>query len=802
MGIPELSATLWQERHALEELLGPTGQRTEDTLREELGLIRLARDVEIAAVAQEWGLDPATGLPGLAAGAPTDTWRWILDSHHQALTDLEVQLRARGPATDTGDAAASTDAPEGPTERVGAERAGTGGSGSAERPGTDGPELPESLLSQALNAVSEGSLITDADQDIVYANAAFSTITGYAREEVIGRNCRFLQGPGSDSETLAAMRGRLARGETFRGNLLNYRKNGSPFWNALTISPLRGEDGRITHYVSIQRDITAQVALQEELRFLALHDPLTGLPNRAGLEQRLGAALPAQSVALGVINLDGFQDVNGTYGHDAGDALLREVARRLQSNLRTTDFLARAGGDEFIILIAGIDDDDAHRQIGSVAARLHRSVETAVPLGGGNSVHIGMSMGLALRCSGPEGIGASRRRAEAALHEVKARRADRHQWWSLANPVEGAPPTEGCPPPSPTPPAPPAPAGREAGDAATGPEGAAGTLSMVLQPVVDFRTGKVDIFEALARVSVNGRPPVGPADFLPVLAAGEVDQLFRDGLDQALSHLARWDGMGHSFRVSVNLSPATLLDPECPRWIASALAHHGIAPERLVLELLETGVITSRVQVAALSRLRTLGVRLAMDDLGSGYSSLQRLSVLPFNAVKIDGALTGQLRTRPLRTLTLLATLIQMGRDLDWEVIVEGLEDAALTEAARILGPDYGQGYFLAPPLDPQDIPASVEGISLPGADGGLDTFLGALAFTWQFSRLRSPHPGTYARCPLTAFLDLHADPGSPVPAWHGLQHGPAAEALEPGTRLLNWLAERSTEEYARSPLQ
>ncbi|MBJ2119529.1 EAL domain-containing protein [Arthrobacter sp. MSA 4-2] len=802
MGITELTVTLWQERRVLEELLAATGQalapprdsaqgeapRAASDLREELGLIRLARDVELAAVAQEWGLGPATGLAGLAAGAPTDSWRWVLDSHHQALTDLEVRLGA-GRAAEAPD----TTPPAGSPVQEEPPRPGGDGDG-----GPGSPGLPDSLLGHALNAVSEGSLITDAAQDIVYANAAFTAITGYTSEELLGKNCRILQGPGSDRVTLAAMSSRLQRGETFRGNILNYRKNGSPFWNALTVSPLRDDEGRITHFVSIQRDITAQVALQEELRFLALHDPLTGLPNRSGLEQRLGTAPAATDVALGVIRFDNFRHVSDTFGRHAGDALLREMAHRLKSNLRTTDFLARIGGDEFILLIAGVDDAEAQRQIGSVAARLHRAVETPVPLGGGNSVQVGMSMGLALHRAGRDGFDDSRRRAEAALSDRTVHGDRGRQWWSLAGPVDPSPhPGSGT---SATVPGPGGSA-RRAGDPVPAPHGPAGTLSLVLQPVVDLRTGKVDLLEALARVSIDGHPPMGPADFLPALAAQEVDQLFQDALEQALSHLARWDRSGRVFRVSVNLSPSTLLDPGCTGWVASALERHGIAPDRLVLELLETGAITSPVQVAALWNLRTLGVCLAMDDLGSGYSSLQRLSVLPFSAVKIDGALTAQLRTRPVRTLTILAMLVQMGRDLDWDVIIEGLEDAALTEAARILAPPYGQGYFLAPPLEPADVPAWVEVFAPPGADGGLETFLGALAYTWQFTRLRSPHPGPQDRCPLTAFLDAHAEPGSPALHWHGLQHGPAEDAPEPGARLVDWLADRSIEEYARLPL-
>jgi diguanylate cyclase (GGDEF)-like protein/PAS domain S-box-containing protein len=821
MGSAELSAVLWQERQLLERLLAATGHPSlthspdpvspggpaavpphtvgspgaAAALRDELGLIRLTRDIEMVVVAEDWGLDPAAGLPGLAAGAPSESWRWIFDSHHQALTDLRIRLR-HGDRTDTADA--------------GAPDAGSLTSGwPAGR--LAGATLPDSLLSHALDTVSEGSLVTDAAQNIVYSNTAFSTITGYDRDELLGRNCRFLQGAGSDPEMLAAMRSRLANGESFRGDILNYRKNGSPFWNALTISPLRDDDGLITHFVSMQRDITAQVAMQEELQFLALHDPLTGLPNRTALEQRLaGTAFPGRErAAVGVIDLDDFKRVNDTFGHEAGDALLQEVARRLQSNLRMTDFLARLGGDEFVILIEGLDGGDARGQIRSVVDRLHRAVETGIPLGDGEVVHLAMSMGLALCTEGPGSHGASLRRADAALYDLKIHKTDRPQWWNLADPDPGAGPspqrtgtgTAAEPAYGPAADGPP-----QVPGALAGPPGwpSGGVLSMVMQPVVDLRSGSVDLFESLARVSLEGGAELAPAEFMPLLAAPEIDMLFREGLDQILGQLTRWDSLGLTLRMSINLSPSTLLDPRCTHWVDSALKRHGIAPDRLVLELLETGVITSEAQFKAISGLRALGVRLAMDDLGSGYSSLKRLSVLPFSVVKIDGELTGQLKTEPVATLTLLATLIQMGRDLDWDVIVEGLEDEALTEAVTILQPAYGQGYLLSPPLQPQDVPRWLEDFSPPTVNGGVWTYLGALAYHWQFARLRSPHPGLLDDCPLTGFLERHAGPGQPGTIWHGFQHGSEhrldADRLDSGTRLVRWLADRVTGEFPGFP--
>jgi diguanylate cyclase (GGDEF)-like protein/PAS domain S-box-containing protein len=817
MGSAELSAVLWQERQLLEKLLAATGdpRRAHSpgaaggtdappaesvaapgavaALREELGMIRLTRGVEMMAVAEEWGLDSAAGLPELAAGAPSESWRWIFESHSQALTDLEIRLRhsaGAGRGTDAGTPAGGW--PQGRTDHV-------------------HEVLPDSLLRHALDTVSEGSLVTDAAQNIVYSNTAFTTITGYERHELVGQNCRFLQGPGSDPEMLGAMRSRLANGESFRGDILNYRKNGAPFWNALTISPLRDDDGLITHFVSIQRDITAQVAMQEELQFLALHDPLTGLPNRTALEQRLaGAAFSGrETVAVGVIDIDDFKRVNDTFGHEAGDSLLQEVARRLQSNLRITDFLARLGGDEFIILIEGLHEGDAHEQIRTVVTRLHRAVETGIDLGDGNVVHLEMSMGLALCPGGSGSHGASLRRADAALYDLKLHKTGRARWWNIADPgTAAAEPVHRAG--TATAPAGP-PGGPASGHGAPAqPPGwpAGGVLSMVMQPIVDLRTGSVDLFESLARVSLGGVTDMAPAEFMPLLSPPEIDLLFREGLEQVLSHLTRWDALGLTLRMSINLSPSTLLDPRCTHWVDSALKRHGIAPDRLVLELLETGVITSEAQLKAISGLRALGVRLAMDDLGSGYSSLKRLSVLPFSVVKIDGGLTAQLKTKPVATLTLLATLIQMGRDLDWDVIVEGLEDAALTEAATILRPSYGQGYHLSPPLRPQHIPGWLEDFSPPTLSG-VRTFLGALAYHWQFARLRSPHPGLLEDCPLTGFLDLHAGPGQPGTLWHGFQHRSRQGALyredadhaDSATLLVRWLAERVAAEFAEFPV-
>jgi diguanylate cyclase (GGDEF)-like protein len=210
----------------------------------------------------------------------------------------------------------------------------------------------------------------------------------------MGRNCRLLQGHESDPQTVAAIRSTLARSATYRGEILNYRKDGTPFWNALTIAPLRNSNGAITHFVSVQRDVSTQKALQDRLRFLALHDVITGLPNRAAMDQHLSGLAGRQGgtvryAAVGVIDLDDFKAVNDSFGHEAGDALLAEFGHRIRTRLPEPGFLARIAGDEFVLVIEGLDPGSAEQQLGALLDRLHEAVETGFVLGPQASVTCG-----------------------------------------------------------------------------------------------------------------------------------------------------------------------------------------------------------------------------------------------------------------------------------------------------------------------------------------------------------------------------------------------------------------------------
>lgn len=315
-----------------------------------------------------------------------------------------------------------------------------------------------------------------------------------------------------------------------------------------------------------------------------------------------------------------------------------------------------------------------------------------------------------------------------------------------------------------------------------------GGLVMHVQPVVDLKTGYVSKVEALARLQLDDGHVVSPGFFLPLLGNQELDELFRIGLDKTLAQLKRWDALGWSIGASVNLSPTTLMDPDCVHWVKSALTHHEIGPGRLSLEILETQDLQGAEQQIAMERLAALGVNLAMDDLGSGYSSLLRLSGLPFHTIKTDQQLVARLRSEPLKTMGLIAALIQVGRDFDLEVVVEGLENAEMVEAVAMLGATKGQGFGLGRPMSPQSFFEWQQRFDLPMVPGAINTWLGALAYHWkQLHSGNGGHPTDLEHCPLTRFLIDRGLQDSDLAHWHARVHNDASRDAV-GRRLLEGL--------------
>lgn len=316
-----------------------------------------------------------------------------------------------------------------------------------------------------------------------------------------------------------------------------------------------------------------------------------------------------------------------------------------------------------------------------------------------------------------------------------------------------------------------------------------GGLRMFFQPVVDLRDGRVVKVEALARLRQSDGTIVSPAVFLPLLGDVELAHLFQLGLDQALGYLAQWEAQGIRLDLAVNLAPSTLLLPECERWVREGLSRHGVAPERLTLELLEAQTVDEAARDAAIDRLVSLGVHLAIDDLGSGYSSLQRLSALPFDTIKIDQGLVRRLRTEPLPTLVVLDTLTEMGRRLGREVVVEGLEDRGEIEVAALLGSPFGQGFGLARPMPGEEVASWWAQFALPIEPGKAHTYIGARAHHWKHG-----HAMAMALCPVTGLIAERGLQGRDADGWHVRAH-----AVDEGDAALQaltaWLDEQVHEE-------
>lgn len=620
------------------------------------------------------------------------------------------------------------------------------------------PDVDQALLALALATVSEGSLITDASRQTIYANPAFTHITGYMQSEIIGNNCRFLQGPETSPVELQRMRDALNHGEVFQGTLLNYRKDGAPFWNNLTITPLKNSIGVVTHFVSVQRDVTEQIHERDTLAHLAIHDHLTGLPNRAALRVHIRSALSEASadgsaLAITMVDLDDFKIINDRYGHLAGDAVLSEFSTRMSDRLRRGDYLARLGGDEFVI-VSELRSGDPLRDFAPIADLLHQAVESPFRIDDEHIASVGMSMGVALFPDNGETGTELLRAADIALYRVKQNKAHRSSWWGAAE--------------------------TRAGDANEGEPGGSrvpvGELVMFMQPIIDLGSGQVRQVEALARLRTPSGEIETPDKFLPHYSRERLVEVFKQGLDQALRWVSRWEAEGIVLNVSVNVPPELLTDPGSADWVRDALAHHDVAANRLSLEVLETQEINLGASDKTVRELVRLGVKLHLDDLSSGFSTLKRLTDIPFDVIKIDRHIFDQVHVRPLQVLTVLAAITRLGTGLGYGTVVEGIEDDERLEVSAVLGARSGQGFHFARAMSPEEVGPWLEQFSMPYREGRLTTALGALAYHWSHGGGEWPDHPPREQCPLTAYLTL-ANSGTDAVAAHDVLHQEPAVA-------------------------
>jgi diguanylate cyclase (GGDEF)-like protein/PAS domain S-box-containing protein len=550
----------------------------------------------------------------------------------------------------------------------------------------------ESDLAEIYDAMACGVVVRNAAGGVVFANAAAKRIFGRPPDELegvepTGEDRRIREDgttmPDDEVPSVAAQ----ARGEPIRNVMMGMvRADGYVRWLLVDAVPIKDAFGRVREVVSSFTDVTDRKKAEHALERQALHDTLTGLPNRALLLDRLEQALRtarrlATPLALLVTDLDRFKEINDTFGHHAGDLLIDEVADRITSDLRETDTVARLGGDEFAIILPGADQTGAGRVAQKIIAALQRPFEIE-----GTAHEISVSIGIAVYPQHGEDVDTLLRRADAAMYVAKRTPGGSAVYAEQQDP-EGS--------------------NQLALSAELRHTLETDQLQVVYQPIVGFGEGEVMRVEALARWRHPDRGLVAPGEFIPLAErSGLMKSLFSRVLGATLAQCAAWRQANLPVQAAVNLSIRNLLDPELPRIVGQALQRAGIPAECLGFEITETMLMAEPNRVLlTLAELRDLGVQLAIDDFGVGYSSLAYLQRLPAYAVKIDRSFVSRM-THDRGSAEIVKLITNLGHALGMKVVAEGIEDQATYDACAAAGCDSAQGYFVGRPMVATAIPA------------------------------------------------------------------------------------------------
>ncbi|WP_372986901.1 EAL domain-containing protein [Marinobacter sp.] len=544
------------------------------------------------------------------------------------------------------------------------------------------------LLQQCIESSSNGIVIADAqkpDMPLVYVNPTFERITGFSPEESVGRNCRFLQGCSDDpsnEQALAEIRNALSTGGETSVVLRNFRKDGTPFWNDLYLSPIRNDEGEVTHFVGVQNDISERKDVENQLAYNASHDVLTQLPNRALLEDRLEQACRfaqrhGRTLALLFIDLDGFKLINDSLGHRTGDKLLIEVARRLMEVCRTGDTVARVSGDEYVMLLPDLArNEDALM----VVEQIMRTLSAPYNVNDEN-LHLTASVGIVTTDGSISQPTELIQQADLAMYRAKQMGRNTYQWFSEQLNTEASYRVK---------------LRNELQDAIDNER-----LTLYYQPLIDSRTGKARAVEALVRWNHPERGLVSPGDFLPLAEeTGQIIALGQWVLEQACRDMLRLHKAGFKdCTVAVNVSPMQVRKAGFISAVSDALEASGLPPEALELEIVESAVLYDADQVIrTLHDLRDLGVGIAIDDFGTGFSSLSYIKLLPANKIKIDRSfIRDVIQDRSDAAIT--QGVISMAHHLSLDVVAEGVETDAQAAFLRRNKCDLLQGFLFARPM-------------------------------------------------------------------------------------------------------
>ena len=546
-------------------------------------------------------------------------------------------------------------------------------------------KLAEAHARQAMtvfSASAQGIMTTAIDGTITSINPAFSAITGYAAEEVIGRRPSMFRSNRHDPAFYAGMWATLTAAGQWEGEIWNRRRNGQIYPQWLTITSVRGAQGEISEYVALFNDITERKQQEEAIWRQANFDALTGLANRNLFADRLERALAHarrnhSKVGLVFLDLDGFKWINDTLGHDVGDELLVEAGRRLRGCVREEDTVARPGGDEFTVVIHDLATGEDMLAIGE---KLVGVLAAPFTLAGGTQQLSG-SVGITVYPDDGEDVQTLLKNADIAMYKAKQGGKNRCQFYARHMQVDAQ--------------------ARMQMEADLRAALANQAFTLHYQPIVDADSGELVGAEALIRWLHPERGMVAPLDFIPVAEdCGLIVPIGTWVLREAARQWRAWCDAGHApLRLSVNVSSVQFRETSFCQIVAAALHDFAIPPGMLVLEITESGLMDGSPEAEArLCEIKELGIGYALDDFGTGFSSLSYLKRFPVDIVKIDRSFINDCPDDH-NDAHLVEAIIHMAHSLDRRVTAEGVETEEQYEFLRELGCDFLQGYLVGRPV-------------------------------------------------------------------------------------------------------
>lgn len=545
------------------------------------------------------------------------------------------------------------------------------------------------LLERAIESSINSVVIIDArttGRPLVYANQAFYKSTGYSADEVMGQSLHFLQGALSEQAAVQDVIHALEHNRELKTTLLNYRKDGSTFWNEVHISPVRDAQGSVTHFIGVLQDITEKKAVQEQLSYRQTHDPLTGCLNREFFEERvehdlLLAQRQHQMLVLYYLDIDKFKAVNDALGLAGGDELLKQIATRINDLLDPGDTLARLAADEFALLVPEVANAEEAQRI---LLRLQGVFKQPFTVGQ-HALTITSSIGIAAyepkrKLNVVPEATTLIQHGDMAMYQAKLNGRNTAHWFSqdISNQLSAKLLMR-----------------QELHDALEQQQ-----LEVYYQPILCAGTQKVCALESLIRWHHPERGMVSPAEFIPLAEeSGQIVAIGNWVLEQACHDITAMNRLrDEAISVAVNISPVQFVQPNFLQTVREIMKKTGVSAHHLELEITESVLMADEERaIDTIHTLDSMGIRVSLDDFGTGYSSLAYLRFLPVHKIKIDRSFVREIAHNK-RDNAILTGIIALAHELDLTVVAEGVEEPVQAQLLRDAKCDLLQGFLYAKP--------------------------------------------------------------------------------------------------------